>query len=277
MPVIQPHNFHRLALAVRDIDEASGWLTRVFGATPISRAGRPTDAGSGRNLGNMAGTDTTLLWVGGYPVILLTGGAVARFLERRGPGVQSFAWEVDDNWAVEHIVRDAGIGVTAVNVDGRFFFMHPRDTYGLLLEWCDGRMPRDTRPPMPVAGLVQAEVAWVTGVVADADAVAAWLSGFVATEPVAGNAAGPAEVERTVDLAVGDITLRLVTPLGPDSRYAASLDRGPGVHSFTLRVPDLDAALADLDREGIPTVYRHGGLAATEPASTLGFHLDWTE
>jgi Glyoxalase/Bleomycin resistance protein/Dioxygenase superfamily len=282
--LIRPRNFHRLALAVYDVDSAAAWLDRFVGAVPIGRAAQsgsdaePSQERPGRDLGNMAGTDTRLFWVGGYPVILLTGGAVARFLERRGPGVQSFAWEVDDNWAVEHIVRDNGIEVISVNIAGRFFFMHPSHTHGLLLEWCDGKMPRESLPASLGGGLVDHHgLAWVSGVVTDADATSEWMASLMEVKPVEGNPMGPPELERTVDLLVGDITVRLITPISPDSRYAPMLARGPGVHSFAVRVPDLDAALASLDAEGIGTIYRAGGLAATDPAATLGLRIEWSE
>lgn len=282
MALIQPRNFHRLALAVNDVPETAAWLQRMLGATPLGEgsplggAGRRSDGD--RDLGNLVGTDTRLLWVGGYPVILLSGGVVARFLERHGPGVQSFAWEVDDNWAVEHIVRDRGIDVVSVNITGRFFFMHPSQTHGLLMEWCDGKMPRDSLPASPGGGVVDVKgLAWASGVVADADATADWMAGLMETRKVEGNPAGPPDLERTIDLQVGDMTIRLITPVSSESRYAAALRAGPGVHSFALRVDDLGATLSTLKREGVTAVYHHGGLAATDPAATLGLRLEWTE
>jgi hypothetical protein len=231
-----------------------------------------------RDVGNLAGTETRMLWMGGHPVILLGGGVVANYLRRHGPGVQSWAWEVDDNWEVEHIVRGAGIDVISPNLPGRFFFMQPKQTFGLLWEWCDGKMRRDPRATEPGVGTVTvASMAWITGVVADADATAQWITEIMDAEPVAGNPAGSATFERTIDLAIGDVTVRLVTPLTPASRYAPVLERGPGVHSFAVRVPDLDASLEALAADGISTTYREGSLAATDPASTLGISVDWTE
>lgn len=125
---------------------------------------------------------------------------------------------------------------------------------------------------MTVAGL-----GWITAVVADADAAAAWICGLMEADRVEGNAAGPPEQERTVDLSVGDIVVRLVTPRTPESRYAATLQRGPGVHSVAIRVPDLSTALAVLADEGIATTYRSGSLASTDRAATLGIRFDWTE
>jgi hypothetical protein len=278
LTLVQPRNFHRLALAVEDVDSVGAWLERVLGGIPIAGSERLMQSRPDRDVGNLAGTDTRLLWVGGYPVILLGGGVVARFLERHGPGVQSWAWEVDDNWEVEHTVRDRGIDVISPNLVGRFFFMQPKQTHGLLWEWCDGKMPREPRATEPGRGVVTvAGLAWITGVVTDADVTAAWISDLMKAERIEGNATGPAQHERTVDLAVGDIVVRLVTPLTPESRYAAVLQGGPRVHSLAMRVPDLDAALSTLDAEGIPTMYRTGALATTDPATTFGIQIDWTE
>jgi catechol 2,3-dioxygenase-like lactoylglutathione lyase family enzyme len=278
MPTISPHNFHRLALAVTDVSAAALWLERTFGALPVGGSEGLMQARPDRDVGSLAGTETRMLWLGGYPVILLGGGVVSNFLARNGPGVQSWAWEVDDNWEVEHIVRDHGIDVISPNLAGRFFFMQPRQTFGLLWEWCDGKMPRDPRAVEPGKGVVTVDgLAWITGVVADADATARWVTDLMEAKVVEGNPAGPATIERTVDLAVGDITVRLVTPLSAESRYAPVLERGPRVHSFAVRVPDLDASLGALADDGVSTIYREGALAATDPASTLGIRIDWTE
>lgn len=278
MNTVHPRNFHRLALAVTDVDAAAGWLRRTLGALPLGGSEELMQPRPGGDLGNLAGTATKMLWVGGYPVILLGGGAVAKFLERNGPGVQSWAWEVDDNWEVEHALRDRGIDVISPNLAGRFFFMQPKQSFGLLWEWCDGKMPRDAGTEESETGVVTVNsMAWITGVVADADVVADWVLELTDAERVHGNPAGPAELERTVDLEIGDITVRLVTPLASESRYAPVLDRGPRVHSFALRVASLDAALDALTADGITTTYREGALAATDPSTTLGLAIDWTE
>jgi hypothetical protein len=278
MPLIAPRNFHRLALAVTDVMSASRWLERTFGALAVEGSEGLMQPRADRDLGNLAGTETRMLWMGGRPVILLGGGVVANYLDRHGPGVQSWAWEVDDNWEVEHIVRDHGIDVISPNLPGRFFFMQPRQTFGLLWEWCDGKMPRDPRAVEPGKGIVTVEsLAWITGVVADAEATARWITNLMEAERVEGNPTGAPTIERTIDLAIGDVTVRLVTPLTGASRYAGALERGPRVHSFAVRVPNLDVALEALAADGVATVYREEALAATDPASTLGIRVDWTE
>lgn len=282
MDRIEPREFHRIAVPVHDVTAATAWFGRVLG-TRI-RGGLSPDAPQTDPA--VAGTYMQMLDFAGYPLLVMTGGAVARFLERRGPGVQSFAWEIDDNWSAEHFLRDRGIGIAQVSLGGRFFFMHPRDTFGMLLEWCapprnlpPGGIPRPDRVlsearPALIEG---ADLAWISAVVADADATAEWMASIMATSPVEGNPAGDPALERTIDLQVGDVVVRLLTPRSPESLYHPVLEDGPRVHSFGVRVGDLDDALARLAGDGITVAHRSGGLALTEPSTTLGVPIHWTE
>lgn len=276
--IIEPREFHRLGIAVDDVPSAREWLERILGGVAPS-IGR---------LDMFPGMDSQMVTAGSWPLFLMQGGPVARFLERRGPSVHSYAWMVDDNWETEHFVRDQGIEITGVNIDARLFYMHPKQTNGLLVEWCSThptRHRREAAAPRPEPdpggpGLVGVrEMAWSTAVVNDADATATWLERLVHAERVDGNPCGPAAQERTIDLLVGGIVVRLVSPTSSDSRYARALEEGGArILSFTVRVDDLDAALATLEAEGVPTVYREGSLAATDPKTTLGgVHIDWTQ
>ena len=288
MAIVRPNLCHRLALAVRDAGKADEWFRDIFGAVPISGVNAPRrDDPTAQGGADLEGTDTRMLWHGGYPMILLSGGLpggpVAGFLERYGPAVHSLAWEIEDMWGVEHGLRDHGIHITGVNVPGRHFFMHPRDTHGVLLEWTDDQIPGDSRRPgVPAPGegggvVGVSGIAWVTAVVTDADRTAALLAELSECERVDGNPRGPDAAERTIDLRIGDITLRLVTPRSAESRYAPVLERGPRLWSYTLRVPDLDQALDALGQRGISVVQRDDSLAATDPSATLGVAMEFTQ
>jgi methylmalonyl-CoA epimerase len=53
-------------------------------------------------------------------------------------------------------------------------------------------------------------------------------------------------------LDVGDCHVELLSPLGPDTPVAKFLARsGPGLHHVAYRVDDIDAALAELERQGV--------------------------
>ena len=67
---------------------------------------------------------------------------VARFLEKRGPGLHHLAFEVDDLDAT--LARAKALGFMPLReapragADGkRIFFLHPKQTHGLLIECCE--------------------------------------------------------------------------------------------------------------------------------------------
>ena len=280
MALIQPGRLHRLALAVDDAGSAHDWFERVLGAGSL---GIDRDLGDVRGPGeaDLEGTDTRLFRLGGSPIILLSkgvaGGPVASFLQRYGPGVHSLAWEVEDMWVVQNLLAERKIGIGAVNIPGRHFFMHPRDTHGVLMEWTDDTFGENERRADEGGGAVDvAALAWVTAVVTDAEGTAAFLADLTGAVPVGGNARGPEDREVTLDLRIGDVTLRLVTPRSADSPYASHLARGPRLCSFALRVTDLGAATAALGSAGSPVVDIAEGLAATDPTSTFGVAMEWT-
>ena len=279
MALIDPGPLHRLALAVDDATVADTWFKQVLGSGGLHSEEHAEGIRSGGEA-DLAGTDVSLFRVGGYPIILLAkgepGGPVARFHERYGSGVHSLAWEVDDMWTTQNLLMERGVRMGAVNIPGRHFFMHPKDTFGVLMEWTDDTFGTNDRRPDEGGGVVDAlDLAWVTAVVTDAEATASFLGDLAGATPVTGNAQGPADQELTIDLAVGDITLRLVTPHSADSPYAA-VEAAPRLCAFALRVGDLDDALTALAGAGIPTTWRSDGLAATDPAATVGIPIEWT-
>ena len=57
-----------------------------------------------------------------------------------------------DMWASQNHLVQAGIGITGVHIEGRHFFMHHRDTFGLILELTDDRLPGDPRNGLSPTG-----------------------------------------------------------------------------------------------------------------------------
>jgi len=230
---------------------------------------------------DLAGADSQILRLGGYPIILFSGGAVggpvAAHLTRFGPSVHSLAWEVDDLWATQNLLVRRGIGLGAINVPGRHFFMHPRDTRGVLMEWTDGNFGENERRPDEGGGVVDIDsIAWVSAAVTDAEETAAFLGDLCGASPIGGNEQGPSDREVTIDVVIGDLTLRLVTPRSTASPYADVLAAGPRLCALALKVGDLDKSMASLEEAGAPVVRREGNLAATDPAATFGIPIEWT-
>jgi catechol 2,3-dioxygenase-like lactoylglutathione lyase family enzyme len=287
MALVRPGLFHRLGLVVDDVDAADSWYRRLFGAVPVSGTERPHQERRAEGVLDLDGATSRMVWHGGLPLIFLGAatpdGPVGRFIARWGCGLHSVAWEIDDMWTTEHLLRQRDIRITGVNVPGRHFFMHPADTDGVLIEWTDTSIAGDPRRghPVPVDGdgVVGGvrSLAWITAVVADADATAERLAALAAAEPVTGNPAASEAVERTVDVRIGDVTVRLVTPRSDASRYWPELERGPRLWSYAVGVPDLDVALAGLAGEGVKVLDRVDGIAWTDPATTLGVPIEWTD
>lgn len=77
-------------------------------------------------------------------------------------------------------------------------------------------------------------------------------------------------------LDVGDSHVELLSPLGPDTPVGKFLARkGPGLHHVAYRVSDIDAALAELRRQGIELIdseprtgIRNSRVAFAHPRST---------
>jgi catechol 2,3-dioxygenase-like lactoylglutathione lyase family enzyme len=286
MALVEPGLFHRLGLVVNDVAAAAAWYKRILGCSAVAGNTRPHQDTPEPDVLERDGANAEMLWHGGLPMILLGAatpdGPVGRFMGRWGAGLHSLAWEIEDMWTLDHLLRQRGIRITGANLPGRHFFMHPADFDGLLLEWTDTSIVGDPRrgetPPPEGLGVVGGveEIAWVLSVVADADATADRLREVAAAVDVANLPSSDAPAERTIDLQVGDIVMRLVTPRTETSRYWEVLQRGPRLWSYAVRVPDLDAALDGLQGAGVKMTAREGSRAWTDPATTVGVPIEWT-
>lgn len=266
----QPGNCHRIALAVHDFAGALEQWRRVFGAGVMLESVHD----------DLDGSDMGIVWMGDVPVLALASadpdGLVGRWLARHGPGVQSLAWEVPDLWASQNHLLQAGIGITGVHVEGRHFFMHPRDTFGLMLELTDDRLPGDPRnglsPTGGGDGLVQvAGVARVTAVVVELEPVVTLFDLVFGSVPRPIASEGP---ERIAEFTIGDLTLRVVAPLDASSSWHEVVADGRGsLHSVTFAV-DLDAAPAALAAAGIGIARREPASLWLDPADTFGIRLE---
>ncbi len=268
-----PGNCHRIGMAVHDFDGALTQWRRVFGAGVMVDAVHD----------DLDGSDMGIVWMGDVPFLALAAadpnGLVGRWLAKNGPGVQSLAWEVPDMWASQNHLVQAGIGITGVHIEGRHFFMHPRDTFGLMLELTDDRLPGDPRnglaPTGGGDGLVQvARVERVTGVVVDLEPVTELFNLVFGAEPRPISSDGP---EAIADFEIGDLTLRLVAPVDATSAWHGALVNGRGtLHSVTLAV-DLDAAPAALAEADIGIARTEQGTLWLDPADTFGLRLQLVE
>ena len=278
MALVEAGRCHRIAVVVDDVAGIHSWLTDTLGAVGTVSESRGKSAGGGEH-DDLAGTDSRMVGLGGFPFIALSGGVeggpVDRHRARYGPSFHSLAWEVDDLWSTEHHLRRADIRIAAVNVPGRHFFMHPKDTHGLLLEWTDDVIRAEERS-RDVGPLQVQRIAWITAAVDDVERTAEFLTMLAGATVVDGLPRAPKDVEETIDVAVNDIVLRLVSPRSDDSRFAEVLERGPRLWSCAFAVADVDRAVAALDESGIDVTEQWPGLAVTDPKSTFGVPFEWT-
>ena len=90
---------------------------------------------------------------------------------------------------------------------------------------------------------------------------------------------------RVATFQVGESRLELLAATAPDSPIARFLEKGGrGVHHVTLTVPDLEQALASLERDGVRLIDREprlgaGGekIAFLHPSSTAGVLIELLE
>ncbi len=73
---------------------------------------------------------------------------IARFVEKRGPGIHHLAFHVDDLAATRTRMEDLGFRVIGdgekAGADGkRILFLHPKDTGGVLIECCSPTVDSD--------------------------------------------------------------------------------------------------------------------------------------
>ena len=119
-----------IGVAVRDIDEALAFYTEVLGCTPHPLG----EVDGARIVGvDMDGVDVELL----SPVS--TESPVAKFLEKRGPGIHHVCYRVANLDAALAACRAGGYRLVdeqpRVGAHGdRIAFVHPKSTAGILIE-----------------------------------------------------------------------------------------------------------------------------------------------
>jgi hypothetical protein len=284
-------HFHRIGIATDESQDVAAWLRWLLGARdnatgmrqvhglPFGSSGRP----DGSDGSAESGARSEIVWVGPMPFCLLIAtdpeGQLGRFVARRGTGLHSVAWTIEDMWKTEAALRQRGARITGVDIGGRHFFIHPADTAGLLIELTDTEFvddPRDrAEPPVGGAAVVEgARVCWTTTVVADIDGAATTLSELLTAERVEEWPDENTESTRSLDLRIGDAVIRLASALGPDSRYAGIK---PGIYSFCVGVPDLAAAERALSSAGIAIRDRDDQFLWTDPRHTCGLEIQWVQ
>ena len=123
-----------VGIAVADLDAAIAWYAETFGVRSVHE-----------EVNEEQGVREAMLAVGdGDTRIQLLAplrpdSAIARFLDRNGPGVQQVAYTVDDVEAVAETLRARGLRLLydtprRGTAGSRVNFVHPKDAGGVLVE-----------------------------------------------------------------------------------------------------------------------------------------------
>ena len=119
-----------LGVAVKDLKEAREFYRSVFGL----ESSEPIIGGGGTvrvSLVELENATVELLETIGNE------GPIAKFLEKRGEGIQHVCYEVDDINAEIDSLKAKGIealGKPATGAEGLSVFLHPKGTHGILVE-----------------------------------------------------------------------------------------------------------------------------------------------
>jgi methylmalonyl-CoA/ethylmalonyl-CoA epimerase len=130
-----------VGIAVADLDAALDFYSSTFG---LRCTHRETNAEQG--------VEEAMLAVGDGPTTLQLlapagpGSTIARFLDRRGPGIQQLAYTVDDVEEAGRRLRERGLRLvydTPRNgtAGSRVNFVHPADAGGVLVELVEASPP----------------------------------------------------------------------------------------------------------------------------------------
>lgn len=123
-----------IGIAVRDLAQSNDLFTRLFGQPPYKEEAVESE-----------GVKTSFFQLGESKVELLeathTDSAIHKFIEKKGEGIHHIAFEVADIYA--EMERMKAEGFTVLNAAPKrgadnklIFFLHPRDTNGVLVELC---------------------------------------------------------------------------------------------------------------------------------------------
>jgi methylmalonyl-CoA/ethylmalonyl-CoA epimerase len=119
-----------VGIAVTDLDAALAFYRDVLGLTP-----HPPEQADGATIVSLPFGDSEIELL----APLTADGPIARFLERRGPGIHHLCYRVPDLDAALSACRAAGYRlideVPRTGAGGRrIAFVHPKTTAGILLE-----------------------------------------------------------------------------------------------------------------------------------------------
>ena len=125
-----------VGIAVPDLDEAIDFYARTFDLQAVHQEVNEEQGVREAMLQVGTGPDASMIQL---LAPLRPDSAIAKFLDRSGPGVQQVAYTVDDVEAASATLRARGLRVLYDHprrgtANSRVNFVHPKDTGGVLIE-----------------------------------------------------------------------------------------------------------------------------------------------
>lgn len=257
--------FHSTCM-ISDYDATVAALGRMAGL-------RVLEYSEAQNIGRRGG----MTWIGDNSIEvaqpIVEGHAAQRFLLRFGPGMHSYALQVNDLDATIAHLATGGVTVGVRPAEG-FCFTDPRTTGGLLFEWSEFTVDEDPRLGAPVPALLTEPLlevqthAFVGAVVPDPDIWAEKFGPlFGLKESFRRPGQGPGEA--AVGLTAPDCTLALYPLPGGESLSLWGTDHPRArVHVLGLGVPNLADAVSVLEHAHIPILRRSEAGVVIDPVAT---------
>lgn len=264
---------HHLSIVVHSLEQALPFYRDVLGL-PAGRRATVVDQG----------VHAVLLPLREGEIELLEpadpAGGVARFLERRGEGLHHVCLETTDVSAALAQAKAAGLPLIdrspRPGLAGTIAFLHPRASYGVLVELAQPMTP-SSHPEPSSAGIRAVGIGTVYVVVGDLAAAAATFARNFQGNPGAVQDS-PHFGAKQVVVSIGTGCVTLLSPADRASPAGCFLaDRGEGMFGVCLRVTDVDMALRHLEATGVPTIVHRRNtttpLARLDPAQMNGVNL----
>jgi methylmalonyl-CoA/ethylmalonyl-CoA epimerase len=244
---------HHIGVAVRDAAAALRFYSDLLGL-PVTKDAVIAEQGVRGILLSAGETEIELL----EP--LQPDSAVGRFLAQRGEGLHHVCFETNDIEQELALARSRGLPLVddrpRPGLAGMIAFLHPKATRGVLVEYAQPPVS-DPNASRQIATATRFE--HVAVAVDDIDAgVAVFRANFDLHERA--RRALPALAVRVAMLPIGESWIGVAAPLSADGAVARFLaERGEGLYSICLDVPDLEATVRTLTG---------GGANVGEPDST---------
>jgi len=123
-----------VGIAVPDLDEAIAFYRDTYGMKLLHEETNEAQ-GVREAMVGVGGSDTCIQLL----APLDESSAIAKFLDRSGPGIQQLAYRVDDVEKVSAVLRERGIRTVydeprRGTAGSRINFLHPKDAGGVLVE-----------------------------------------------------------------------------------------------------------------------------------------------